>query len=142
MQTVCHCANGRLYFQFACELRPLPRQTRDRRQNENGHKGCLCADVVLGFLSPPGAGSNGVPLQLLYDFERMHIKAGATGLVTLRTSPKDFTQLDEEAVRYALPGEYTFRFGVKETAPHGGGWATTTLTMKTDDDGGLDARKL
>ena len=77
------------HFQFACELRPLPRQTRDRRQNENGHKGCLCADVVLGFLSPPGAGSNGVPLQLLYDFERVHIKAGATGLVTLRTSPKD-----------------------------------------------------
>ena len=83
--------------------------------------------------------------QLLYDFERMHIKAGATGLPTLGTSPKDVTQLDEEAVRYALPGEYTFRLvwgeGDCATAPHGGGWATTTLTMKTDDGGGLDGRK-
>ena len=26
-------------------------------------------DVVLGFLTPPGAGQNGVPLQTLYGFE-------------------------------------------------------------------------
>ena len=31
-------------------------------------------EVVLGFLKPPGAGTNGVPLQTLYGFERVHLK--------------------------------------------------------------------
>ena len=62
---------------------------------------------------------------------RVHNKAGATELVTLRTSPNDFTQLDEEAVRYSLPGKYTFSFGGKDTAPHG---AQSDITMKTDDE--------
>jgi hypothetical protein len=32
---------------------------------------------VLGFLKPPGAGVDGVPLQQLFGFERIHLKAGA-----------------------------------------------------------------
>ena len=88
---------------------------------------------VLGFMKPPGAGDNGVPLQLLYDFARVHVKAGASELVTLHTTAKDFTQLDEAGTRRALAGEYTFVFGVKETVAHGGGWATTTVRMKADD---------
>ena len=32
-------------------------------------------DVVLGFLVPPGAGVNGVPLQTLFGFERVHVPA-------------------------------------------------------------------
>jgi pre-mRNA-splicing factor SYF2/beta-D-xylosidase 4 len=35
-------------------------------------------DVVLGFIKPPGAGTNGVPLQTLFGFERVHVKAGET----------------------------------------------------------------
>lgn len=31
-------------------------------------------DVVLGFLVPPGAGENGVPLQTLFGFERVHVR--------------------------------------------------------------------
>lgn len=34
-------------------------------------------DVVLGFLVPPNAGKDGVPLQTLFGFERVHVKAGA-----------------------------------------------------------------
>eukprot|EP01043_Picozoa_sp_COSAG02_P059678 COSAG02_NODE_7649_length_2916_cov_1.289315_2_plen_493_part_01 len=33
-------------------------------------------DVVLGFISPPGAGTNGIPLQSLFGFERIHVRAG------------------------------------------------------------------
>ena len=35
-------------------------------------------DVVLGFMTPPGAGENGVPLKTLFGFERVHVKAGET----------------------------------------------------------------
>jgi hypothetical protein len=96
-------------------------------------------DVVLGFLKPPGAGKQGVPLQMLYDFARVHISAGSSELVTLRTTARDFTQVNPHGVRYALAGEYTFEFGVKETLPHGGGFTASTLVMKTDDAvAGLD----
>ena len=33
-------------------------------------------DAVLGFIAPPGAGQNGVPLQTLFDFQRIHVPAG------------------------------------------------------------------
>lgn len=90
-------------------------------------------DVVLGFLKPPGAGQQGVPLQILYDFARVHISAGSSELVTLHTTARDFTQVDENGVRHARAGEYTFEFGVKETLPFGGGFAKSKLVMKTDD---------
>ncbi|CAE8633924.1 unnamed protein product [Polarella glacialis] len=35
-------------------------------------------DVVLGLLTPPGACQNGVPLKLLFGFERVRVKAGET----------------------------------------------------------------
>lgn len=69
-------------------------------------------DVVLGFMRPPGAGENGIPLQSLFGFERVHVKAGHTVSVSLFPSLLDFTQADSEGKRYALPGEYHFRFGV------------------------------
>eukprot|EP01043_Picozoa_sp_COSAG02_P073507 COSAG02_NODE_14323_length_1284_cov_1.564557_1_plen_322_part_00 len=69
-------------------------------------------DVVLGFLRPPGAGENGIPLQTLFGFERVHVKAGHTVSVSLFPSLLDFTQADRYGNRYALPGEYKFRFGV------------------------------
>merc|ERR1712187_902665 len=51
-------------------------------------------DVVLGFLSPPGAGKNGVPLKQLFGFERVHVKAGETKTVFLYPSLTDFAQAD------------------------------------------------
>lgn len=93
-------------------------------------------DVVLGFMRPPGAGENGVPLQTLFGFERVHVKAGHTVSVSLFPSLLDFTQADGEGKRYALPGEYRFRFGVGvEGWSHmaGMGYAEHRVAMKTDE---------
>ena len=80
-------------------------------------------DVVLGFLVPPGAGANGVPLQELFGFERVFVPAGQTVTVYLGAQGVRFTQAGSDGVRRALGGEYTVRFGVRETAAGGGGFA-------------------
>lgn len=79
-------------------------------------------DVVLGFLKPPGAGKNGVPLQSLWGFERVHVKAGVTVTVNLYPSLTDFTQVDEAGVQGVVPGMYVFSFGVLEAAAQGMGF--------------------
>jgi len=79
-------------------------------------------DVVLGFVTPPGAGNNGVPLKNLYGFERVHVGKGQSVTVTLNPTLRDFTQVDEDGNRYAHPGEYTFEFGVQETQAFGQGF--------------------
>jgi hypothetical protein len=91
-------------------------------------------DVLLGFLEPPGAGVNGVPLQVLFGFERVHIKAGESAVVTIYPSLTDFTHVTLEGQRVPLAGHYSVRFGLKETRALGQGYAEHTLTMKTDDD--------
>ena len=55
--------------------------------------------VVLGILKPPGAGQGGVPLQSLYDFARVHVRAGQSVTVALNASALDFTQVDETGQR-------------------------------------------
>jgi hypothetical protein len=85
-------------------------------------------DVVLGFLVPPGAGTNGIPLQSLYGFERVHLKAGETKTVGLYPELDQFSQVGTDGQRFAHPGEYTFRFGVRETTADGGGFAEHTAT--------------
>jgi beta-D-xylosidase 4 len=80
-------------------------------------------DVVLGFLTPPGAGTNGVPLQELFGFERVFVPAGQTVAVYLGAQGVRFTQAGEDGVRRVLRGEYTVTFGVRETAEHGMGFA-------------------
>ena len=87
-------------------------------------------DVVLGFLTPPGAGSGGVPLQELFGFERVFVPAGQTVTVYLGAQGVRFTQARAaDGVRVALPGEYKVRFGVKETAALGMGFAERTLRV-------------
>ena len=87
-------------------------------------------EVVLGFLKPPGAGENGVPLQTLYGFERVHVPAGKTVTVQLYPSLADFSQVDENGDRYELPGEYTFHFGVggEHAGTKGMGYAEHKVT--------------
>jgi len=85
-------------------------------------------EVVLGFLTPPGAGLNGVPLQELFGFERVFVRAGETVTVYLGAQGVRFTQADKEGVRHVLRGEYKVTFGVKETASGGGGFAESSLT--------------
>lgn len=86
------------------------------------------ADVVLGFLTPPGAGLNGVPLQTLFGFERIFLKAGETKSVYLYPALTDFTQVNENGVRQVLAGDYKFHFGVQETSAQGMGYAEHTIT--------------
>lgn len=86
------------------------------------------ADVVLGFLTPPGAGVNGVPLKTLFGFERIFLKAGETKSVYLYPALTDFTQVDASGQRNVFAGEYTFSFGVQETLGHGMGYAEHRIT--------------
>lgn len=80
-------------------------------------------DVVLGFVKPPGAGTRGVPLQVLYDFARVHVAAGKSVTVSLNATAMAFTQVDRLGNRYKLPGAYGFQFGIPETAALGQGFA-------------------
>jgi pre-mRNA-splicing factor SYF2/beta-D-xylosidase 4 len=84
-------------------------------------------DVVLGFLVPPGAGENGVPLQTLFGFERVHVPAGKTVVVNLYPSLTDFTHTLLDGTKQPAAGEWTVKFGVQETAEHGQGYAELKL---------------
>jgi len=86
-------------------------------------------DVVLGFLVPPQAGTGGVPLQELFGFERVFVPAGQTVTVYLGAQGAAFTQAGADGVRRALAGVYTVRFGVRETAALGMGFAETTVVV-------------
>ena len=87
-------------------------------------------DSVLGFLVPPGAGVGGVPLQTLFGFERVHVRAGETVDVTLYPTLLDFTFTTTDGTRQALTGTWGVKFGVAETRPHGQGYAETTLAAR------------
>jgi hypothetical protein len=50
-------------------------------------------DVVLGFLTPPNAGTGGAPLKTLFGFERVHVKKGETVSVYLYPQLTDFTHV-------------------------------------------------
>ena len=97
---------------------------------------CLCLqtgaidadDVVLGMLKPPGAGVDGTPLQTLFGFERVHVKAGATVTVHLGATMLDFALVNEQGKYTETAGEYTVQFGIPETAAHGMGFATVKTT--------------
>ena len=86
-------------------------------------------DVVLGFVHPPGAGSNGVPLQSLFGFERVHVKAGQSVTVFLAPALREFTQVGVGGERRVVAGEYRFRFGLTETVSAGGGYVEHKVFM-------------
>lgn len=73
-------------------------------------------DVVLGFVTPPGAGKGGVPLQSLFGFERVHVRAGETVTVWLYPTLAELSLVGEDGMRHAAAGEYTVSFGVREAA--------------------------
>jgi xylan 1,4-beta-xylosidase len=87
-------------------------------------------DVVLGFLVPPGAGTNGVPLQELFGFERVHVPAGQTVTVWLGVSALHLTGVGEDAVRVPRPGVYTVRAGVRSGEAHGLGLSSSTFVAE------------
>lgn len=89
--------------------------------------GTMNADyIALGFMEQPGAGSNGVPLQQLFAFQRVHVPAGQSVLVYLGLQARHLTHVVDDAQadashplalkvkRVAVSGEYTVRVGVKD----------------------------
>ena len=55
-------------------------------------------------------------------------KAGETVTVYIYPAATDFTLVDTVGVRGVVPGDYTVRFGVRETEAHGMGFAEHTIT--------------
>jgi hypothetical protein len=53
----------------------------------------------------------------------VHVPAGQTVTVYLGAQGSAFTQVTPEGVRRVWPGEYTVRFGVRESAGLGTGFA-------------------
>jgi len=86
-------------------------------------------DVVLGFIVPPGAGQNGVPLKFLFGFERVFVPRGRTVSVFLYPSLGDFTQVDVSGKRVPIAGEYTVQFGVPETREMGQGFIQHKISV-------------
>ncbi len=68
---------------------------------------------------PPGAGQGGVP----------HVKAGQTVTVYLGGQGVRFTQAGRDGVRALVAGVYGVRFGVRETLPHGQGFAEAAILV-------------
>merc|ERR1712070_452858 len=89
-------------------------------------------DVVLGFIESPDAGKDGVPLQSLFGFERVHVKAGETISVFLYPQYSDFMHVDLEGKCSAASGEYKIRFGLKQGTQHGMGFAQVSLQAELD----------
>ena len=85
-------------------------------------------DVVLGFMVPPGAGKDGVPLQTLFGFERVHVPAGATVVVSLYPEHTAYMTTLVDGSKRVAAGDYTVRFGVQETQAHGQGYAELRLS--------------
>jgi len=86
-------------------------------------------DVVLGFITPPDAGKDGIPLKYLFGFERVHVPKGQTVSVFLYPSLSDFTFVNSDGVRVPLSGKYKVSFGVEETFEFGQGFATDYLVV-------------
>jgi len=87
-------------------------------------------DVVLGFIVPPDAGKDGIPLQYLFGFERVFVPRGKTVSVVLYPTLGDFTKVDVNGVRIpVVPGEYTVRFGLQETYKYGQGLAVHKIQV-------------
>jgi len=89
-------------------------------------------DVVLGFLTPPSAGTDGIPLTVLFGFERVHVKAGETVSIFLYPALTDFAQPSADGKLKAAPGQYRVHFGVAEAHAHGMGYVEANSFIVTD----------
>merc|ERR1712217_631691 len=85
---------------------------------------------VLAFLRPPGAGKDGVPLKVLFGFERLHVRAGESASVSFSPSLLDFMQVDDYGQHHARAGEYIVEFGLQEGLAHGMGFTARPLVLR------------
>jgi hypothetical protein len=87
---------------------------------------------VLGFLIPPQAGQNGVPLQQLFGFQRVHVPKGQTVTVWLGLSATDLTQV------VPLPGESrAVSTSFERAVPPPGKWGKAESTRAMLEVGGF-----
>ena len=86
-----------------------------------------CPHSVLAFLSPPGAGADGLPLKTLAGFARVpHLAAGgAAAQVAFALTAFDLSVVREDGARVAVKGAWTVTVGVEGTDTP----VTTTLTV-------------
>jgi beta-D-xylosidase 4 len=75
-------------------------------------------DVVIAFLQTPGNGTNGIPIQEVFDFQRVHVPAGQTVTVYLYLQARHLTRITSAGKRVAVAGRYTVRFGVDAPGMH------------------------
>lgn len=73
-------------------------------------------------------GTNGLPLQTLFGFERVHVKAGETVQVYLYPALTELSVANLDGSRSPLEGDFVVRFGVVEAAESGMGFAKSTLS--------------
>ena len=81
-------------------------------------------EVVLLFAAPPGAGTQGRPLQFLVGFERLHLAAGEAQTVEFELLPRHFTLAAERGGVETPAGEWLFWVG------HGGKEKATRVTVQ------------
>merc|ERR1711957_622237 len=90
-------------------------------------------DAVLGFLTAPGAGKDGVPLQSLFGFDRVHVRAGESLMVTIPIEMSEFSQVGTDGIRRVLAGDYKVHFGLKDSEALGMGFAEVNLKATLDE---------
>jgi len=74
------------------------------------------AETILGFVSPPGAGTGGEPLHSLRRFQKVHLAPGASSTVALGFTAHDFATHDVNGSARARAGTWTLRVGSSTTA--------------------------
>ena len=69
-----------------------------------------------------------MPLQTLFGFERVHVKAGGSATVYLYPALTDFTHTLLDGTKAAVAGDWVVSFGVAEAQEHGMGFTQVKLT--------------
>jgi hypothetical protein len=71
---------------------------------------------VLAFLSPPGAGTNGRPIQELLDFVKLDLGPFETREVVFHTRARDLTVVNDVGERIPVHGKWSLRVGPREAS--------------------------
>ena len=69
---------------------------------------------------PPGAGTGGMPRKTLFDFQRVHVRAGETVRVNLYPPLSAFAPVAADGTPRPLAGSHVLSVGVPEAAPRMG----------------------
>eukprot|EP01043_Picozoa_sp_COSAG02_P044067 COSAG02_NODE_3893_length_6074_cov_4.113138_5_plen_101_part_00 len=79
-------------------------------------------------------GTNGIPRQILFDFQRVHVHANATVAAHLCPRLTDFAQAQLDGQLSVAAGDYKVRFGLNETSDCGMGFADVKTTAVATSD--------